>query len=299
VEVKLQHSHWHMNELFISNQHQFRGNRSNTTKSPNFSVRRNNKGRFLQTIALLTLISSCNFMGDSLKNNSNDRLQSLFRQRIVGSELLIYDFSFTGGFVTSSDYVGFAILDSTVPFSKDRMKELPCRYFKAAPRSSVFEMIDINYGQGLRTERDTLLTRKNQYSKKVGSLQINVTEYNDTYGSATSSTGLMEYGFDGMKETSDSLTLYNVTKKFGGKDFPSTTSFVKGNIKVVDSTEGNINYIDIDQVIIKRGAIYKPTKPLELVSNQPIVGVATYRFYPRHVSKATALTDYGIFKRVN
>jgi hypothetical protein len=101
-----------------------------------------------------------------------------------------------------------------------------------------------------------------------------------------------------MKETADSLTFYNVTKKFGGKQFPSTTSFVKGNIKVVDSTEGNINYIDVDQVIIKRGDIYKPTKPLELVSNQPIVGMATYRFYPRQATKTTVLTDYGIFKRL-
>jgi hypothetical protein len=231
--------------------------------------------------------------------DTDDRLQSLYRQRVANSRLVIYDFSFAGGFVTSSDYTGFAVLDSTVSFANDKMKKLPCTYFAAVPNDSVIEMIDINYGQNPRTERDTLLTPIKRYSKKVGNLQINVTEYNDTYGSATSSTGLMEYKFDSMKETADSLIFYNVTEKFGGKEFPSATSFVKGNIKVVDSTKGNINYIDVDQVIIKRGDIYKPTKPLELVLNQPIVGMATYRFYPTQMTKTTTLTDYGIFKRVN
>jgi len=251
-------------------------------------------GRFLQMILLLTVFESCNF----ISGNSEDRLQSLYRQRIPDSKWVIYDFSFAGSFVTSSDYTGFAILDSAVPFSKDKIKELPCTYFAAVPTHSAFEMIDINYGQNPRTERDTLLTPTNRYSKKVGTLQINVTEYKDTYGTATSSTGLMEYEFERMNETADSLTFYSVAKKFGGKEFPPTTSFIKGNIKVIDSVGGNINYIEIDQVIIKRGDIYKPTKPRELAPNQPIVGIAAYRFYPKQETKTTALTDYGIFKRV-
>ncbi len=230
--------------------------------------------------------------------SEGDRLQSLYRQRIANSKLVIYDFSFAGGFVSSSDHTGFAVLDSTVLFSTNKMKKLPCTYFAAAPTHSVFEMIDINYGQKPRSETDTLLTPTNRYSKMFNNLQVNITEYNDTYGSATSSTGSMEYVFDSMKETADSLTFYNIIKKFGGKDFPSTTSFVKGNIKVVDSADGNIHYIDINEVMIKRGDIYKPTKPLELVSDQPIVGVAAYRFYPRHATRTTGLTDYGIFKRL-
>jgi len=252
-------------------------------------------GRLLRTVILLTHFASCNFVACT---SEEDRLQSLYRQRIANSALVIYDFSFAGGFVTSSDHTGFAVLDSTVSFSMDKMKELPCNYFAAAPTNTVFEMIHINYGQNPRNERDTLLTPIKRYSKEVGNFQINVTEYNDTYGSATSSTGLMEYEFDGINETTDSLTFHKVSKKFGGKEFPATTSFVKGNIKVIDSVGSYINYIEIDQVIIKRGDIYKPTRPLELVSNQPIVGVATYRFYPRHAIKTATLTDYGIFKRV-
>lgn len=240
------------------------------------------------------LFEGCNFKKETLK----DGLQSLYKQRIANSRLVIYDFSFAGGFATSSSYTGFAVLDSTILFSKDKLKELPCTYFAEVPTGSGFKMIDINYGQNPRTKNDTLLTPIKQYSKKIDDILVNVIAYNDTYGSATSSTGLMEYEFDVMKETKDSLTFYNVTKNFGGKEFPSTTSFVKGNIKVVDSASGIINYIDIDQVIIKRGDIYKPTKPRELVPNQPIVGIATYRFYPKQATKSTILTDYGIFKRV-
>ena len=247
-----------------------------------------------QFIIILTFLTACN----NHTSTKNDRPQSLYRQRIANSSLVIYDFSFAGGFVTSSDYTGLAVLDSAISFSKDRIKELPRTYFSEQPTNSNFTMIDINYGQNPRTEKDTLLIPKKNYSKKIDNVQINVTEYNDTYGSATTSTGLMEYEFDRLKETPDSLTFFNVTKKFGGRVFPSTVSFVKGNIKIIDSTDNNIQHIQIDQVIIQRGDIYKPTKPLELVPNQPVVGMATYYFYPKTPIKSTDLTDYGIFKRV-
>src|SRR4051794_22503600 len=97
-------------------------------------------GTLLQFIIPLTLLTSCNFMADT----SEERLQSLYRQRIVNSSLVIYDFNIAGGFVTSSDHTGFAVLDSTVSFSKSRMKELPCTYFAELPTNSKFKMIDIN-----------------------------------------------------------------------------------------------------------------------------------------------------------
>jgi hypothetical protein len=247
-----------------------------------------------QFIIILTFLTGCN----NYTETKNDRPQSLFRERIANSNLVIYDFSFAGGFVTSSDYTGFAVLDSTVSFSKDRMKELPCTYFSTRPTSSNFKMIEINYGQNPRTEKDTLLTPSKSYTEKIDNIQIDVTEYNDTYGSATTSIGLMEYEFDSFKETTDSLTFYNVTKKLGGREFPSTVSFTKGNIKIIDSLNNDISRIQIDQVIIQRNDIYKPTKPLELVPNQPVIGMATYYFYPKTTIKSTSLTDYGIFKRV-
>ncbi len=249
----------------------------------------NNMRIVLQLSILIFILYGCGF------KQSPD---SLYRQRIVNSKQVIYRFNFAGSFVTSSDHNGFAILDSNILFSKSIIKELPCTYFADIPRASNFKMIDLHFGLQPRTQKDTLLTAFNHYAKDINSIKIEVEEYNDTYGSATGSTGLMEFEFDGIKETTDSLTFHKVTRKFGGVDFPETISFPKGNITIIDSVNNVINYISIDQLIIKRSSVYKPTKPLELVKDQAIVGMATYRFYPKVETKSTALTDYGIFKRV-
>ncbi len=110
-------------------------------------------------------------------------------------------------------------------------------------------MLDIFDGSKPTTEQDTLLTPTEQYTKSFNNFQFDITKYNNTYGNATH-TVLMRYEFDSIKETNDSLIFYNVRKKFGAKTFPSTTSFLKGNIKVVDSTDNKILYIQIEQAII-------------------------------------------------
>ena len=141
------------------------------------------------------------------------------------------------------------------------------------------------------------MTPCSQYSEKVNDVRIEVKKYKETYGSPMI-TGLMSYQFDGIKETDDSLTFFNVVKKSGGQEFPSTVSFAKGNIEIVDSSDNKINHIDITRVIIQRGRIYKPTKPLEIVPDQPVVGTATYCFYPTSPATTSLLSDYGIFKRI-
>ena len=245
-------------------------------------------------IIILTLQTVCT----SCLENKNDQPIALYRQRISNSSKVIYDFSFDGPFVTSSEYSGFSISDSIEPFSKNRINKLPCTYFLAKPTRSEIRMIDIDYGQSPRSAADTLLTPTRTYSKIIEGMSVEVTQYKDTYGSATTSTGFMEYEFDRFEESTDSLTLYNVTKRTGGRQFPTIVSFAKGNIKVVDSANYDIVYIAVDEVIIQRSDIYKPTKPFELVPNQPVIGLATYCFYPRTIIKSTALTDYGIFKPV-
>lgn len=248
----------------------------------------------LQNILLVTLFTGCM----SCSNHSEEQLESLYRQRIPNSSQVVYEFSYGGSFVTSNTNAGWAILDSSDSFSQRHINKLPCTYFAAPPATHHLKMLDIHSGQEPRTPKDTLLTPVRRYSEKVGSFQIHVSEYHDTYGSPTTSTGLMEYEFEGLQETADSLTFYQLTRKFGGKVFPMVTAFAKGNIKVVDSAQGNIEYIEIKQAVMERGAIYRPGKPLELVPDQPVVGFAFYRFYPKKETKASILTDYGIFKRV-
>ena len=246
-------------------------------------------GAYLITV----ILSAC-----GSTNEANEKLYSLYRQRVENSNYVLYEFYYPGSFVSSYDYSGITILDSNETFTKSKIDRLPYSYFITKPSIENLKMLNIVFGIIQRTEKDTLLTPKGQYIKKFNGVQFNITEYNDTYGNATMNTGLMKYEFDSLKETKDSLTFYNVTKIFGGKLFPSTTSFLKGNIKVVDSKDNRILYVQIEQAIIERGNIYKPTSPLELVPNQPIIVSATYEFYPRNTINSKTLTDFGIWKRV-
>jgi hypothetical protein len=250
--------------------------------------------KLLLLLSVAATLSSCNWMDDI----PDTELASLYRQRIAGSPYVLYDFVYPGAFVTTSDFEGVTILDSTVAFARSRIERLPSAYFAAKPVAGNLQLVDIDFGQFPRTPKDTLLTPRRRYDQQFNSVPFHVTEYQDTYGSATQDTGLMEYEFGQMKETADSLVFYQVTKKFGGRNFPTTVAFPKGNIRVVDSTHQHIQYIEVEQLVIKHGAIYKPTAPLKLVHNQPVVGWASYWFYPRTAMSSRALTDYGIWKRI-
>lgn len=108
----------------------------------------------------------------------------------------------------------------------------------------------------------------------------------------------MRYEFDSVTETLDSLTLHGVSKIFGGHVLPATVTFEKGNIWINDSTDLRIRSMRIDRVINKRGNIYKPTDPLVIVPDRPIVGVVTYEFIPRKPIYSTTISDYGVWKQV-
>lgn len=249
---------------------------------------------FFLLLSLAAILNGCNWM-DGVPETE---LGSLYRQRIAGSSYVLYQFEYPGAFVTTSDFMGVTILDSTIAFSRDKIDRLPSTYFAAKPTMSSLQLVDIDFGQVPRTPKDTLLTPYRQYIKKYNGVPFHIVEFHDTYGSATEDTGLMEYEFGGLLETADSLVFYQVTKKFGGKKFPTRVSFPKGNLRVEDSTQQNINYIAVEQLVIKHGSIYKPTTPRKLVPNQPIVGWASYRFYPRKAMNSFDLTDIGIWKRI-
>ena len=240
-------------------------------------------------IPLLLLLTSCNY---PLK----DLLYDLYRQRIPNSSLVIYQFEYEGMFATTSAFTGYTVLDSTIVFSGDKIDKLPCTYFSSPPSKSRFSMIDLDHGQSPRTPADTLLTPVGLRTIKVKGIEIAITKYNDTYGDAVNVTGLKEYKFDSLKESQDSLTFYNLTDNSGNVQLPSTISFAKGNIKIIDSVE-TIMRIEIDQFVDTRGPVYTPVSRI-LVPNQPIVDMATYFMRPRKCIKVNALSDYGIFKRI-
>ena len=219
---------------------------------------------------------------------------TLYSQKIEGSNKLIYEYSAWGG--RDSHISGYAILDDSKTFDISDLNELPGSYFDGKPKFDHIKLIDVDMLGNPTTSNDTLLTPKKHYFKKIDDLNIEVTEYKDTYG-RTTETGLMRYEFQTLVETKDSLTFNNVRRKFG-IELPSRISFSKGNIKLLDDSTGKVLYISVNQFINARGGIYMPTRPLELVENRPILGFATYEFYPTTNLNSKDITNYGVFKLV-
>ena len=86
------------------------------------------------------------------------------------------------------------------------------------------------------------------------------------------------FKFDSLRETNDSVKFYNVKRSYCSLEFQSTVSFVKGNIKIIDTGDHKIDHLEINQPFIGRGAIYKPGNHLKIVSDQPIVEMVSYSF---------------------
>ncbi|PTS98931.1 hypothetical protein DBR11_13760 [Pedobacter sp. HMWF019] len=178
-----------------------------------------------------------------------------------------------------------------------KITSLPGSYFAEAPRKDYIKLIQVNGGKNPTTAKDTILNPSKHYFKNIKGIKFEITEYNDTYGSSPMNTGLMEYEFETIKETNDRLIFENVTHK-AGIELPSKISFAKGNITIFEDTTGRIHRIIIEKFIRMKGEIYKPTKPLEIVPDQAIIGFATFYFIPKKLLYSSAFTNEGIFKQV-
>ncbi|ETZ23372.1 hypothetical protein N824_18085 [Pedobacter sp. V48] len=221
---------------------------------------------------------------------------TLYSQKIRGSNKIIYQYDAWGG--RDSHQSGFAILDSAEEFNMSKITSLPGSYFAETPRKGYIKLILVNNGENPTTAKDTILNPVKHYFKNIQGIKFEITEYNDTYGSSPMNTGLMEYEFGAIKETNDGLTFENVVHKSGGIEWPSKVSFPKGNITVFEDTTGRVHHIIIEKFIRMKGEIYKPTKPLEIVPDQAIIGFATFYFIPKKLLKSSTLTNEGIFKQL-
>jgi hypothetical protein len=221
---------------------------------------------------------------------------TLYSQKIKGSNKILYQYDAWGG--RDSHQSGITILDSAEEFNMSRITPLPGSYFLETPTMDSIKLITVRHGENYTTSKDTVLNPSNHYSKNIKGIKFDATEYNETYGSSPMNTGLMENEFETIKETTDSLIFENVIHKSGGIVLPSKVSFPKGNITVFEDTTGRVHRIIIEKFIRMKGEIYKPTKPLEIVPDQAIIGFATFYFIPKKLLNSKALTNEGIFKHV-
>jgi hypothetical protein len=113
-------------------------------------------------ILLTILLISCNYIPP---NRTDDNLYGLYKQRIENSNLVLYQFAYSGTFITSSDYIGVTILDITENFSLDKIIDFPTEYFRTKPKGNRLELLKINYSNPT-TEKDTVLTPVKIYKKK-------------------------------------------------------------------------------------------------------------------------------------
>jgi len=252
--------------------------------------------KMIKNAHCLTLIAFLSCASCGLSESSEERLESLYRQRIPHSKYVMYNFRYSGPMALSSDYAGTTILDSNVKFSRSQVDELP-DFIDGKLKIDGLNMIRITGTLTPPLPDDTLLTPTKTYSKLCNGVDVKIAEYKTTYGSIVGGQ-LKEYKFDNFKETEDSLIFYDVIRIFGSKELPSVAAFCKGNIRIEDSLNGYIGHIAIKQMVIERGEIYKPTKPFEIVKNQPIVDQAELWFYPKGSLKSSLLTDNGIYKQL-
>lgn len=221
---------------------------------------------------------------------------TLYSQKIKESNKIIYQYDAWGG--RDSHQSGFAILDSEEEFNMSRISPLPGSYFSETPTKDSIKLITVRHGEYYTAPKDTNLNPSKHYTKNIKGIKFEVTEYKETYGSSPMNTGLMEYEFETIIETNDSLIFENVIHKSGGIELPSKISFPKGNITVFEDKTDRVHQITIEKFIRMKGEIYKPTNPLEIVPDQAIIGFATFYFIPKNLLKSTALTNEGIFKHV-
>ncbi|MBE9583954.1 hypothetical protein IM792_05795 [Mucilaginibacter sp. JRF] len=109
----------------------------------------------------------------------------------------------------------------------------------------------------------------------------------------------MDFKFSDVSENADSLIISGIDKSSNVRSFPNKQAFVKGDIKVVERDDRSIEYILVQEFIRKRGDVYYPKSPFEIVHNRPVVGIASYFFYPKNKMPASKISNNGIFKKAH
>lgn len=215
-----------------------------------------------------------------------------YTQTIPNSNIVIYIVNYNfGGIPPKGNQECLIIADSNETIDIDSSFSLGT--FKKRPTSSNIEMVDLSNND--LSDKDSLLTPLSTDIKKIGNIQLKITTYRQTFGAPVELHG-RDYNFADVSETADSLIFTDIEDD-GVMLKPGRQAFVKGNIKVVERDDKSIEYISIKEFVIKRGDVYYPKSPFEIVHNRPIVGSISYCFYPKKRIYANRLSNNGIFKK--
>lgn len=206
-----------------------------------------------------------------------EKFSELYRQRLPNSSKVIYYFSYWGSFVTSHNYTGYSIFDSTETFTIDKIKKIEgdAVLYKDS-RNTTRKLILFN-GENYKTDKDTIVIINHKNNVKISEKNSPV-NFDPNLGIS------FRYFFERIIDEADSITFYGVKEDFG-KKLPDRISFKKIGIFV--DQKNNI----LKQITFKRTKLIK-------IDNDIKIGTETLEFFPKNTIMTSSLPDYGYFKSI-
>ncbi len=202
-------------------------------------------------------------------------LAELYRQPIPNSSKVIYYFRYFGAFVSSSEYTGYSILDSSETFKYENINELRDGFIDYIDSNNAIHMLNLPYDENYKYENDSM----GFYFEKYSDIEVITSEYNSGWGNNN------RYFFKRVTDNTDSITFYGLKIEYG-KKLPDTVSFKKGGIFISDK-KGIIEHINFSKLITRKKG-----------NNLIEYGTETFEFYPTDIIMISTLSDYGFFKRI-
>lgn len=228
-----------------------------------------------QSIVII-LICILFFCCRSITENK-DEFSELYRQRLPNSSKIIYYFSYWGSFVTSRNYTGYSILDSTETFTIDRIKRIEGDIALYKDSRNITRTLILFNGENHKTDKDTIVI-VNRKDNVKSSKENTPVDFDPNLGIS------FRYFFEGIIDKADSITFYGVKEDFG-KRLSDRISFKK--IGMFVDQKDNI----LKQITFRRTKLIK-------IDNEIKIGTETLEFLPKDTIMTSSLPDYGYFKRI-
>ena len=227
-------------------------------------------------------------------------ITELYSQRIEGCGKAIYIYD---AWLGDSHKFGYRLADTSISFSLFAaipVPDLPISYLEVIPEGNIINAI---YLLPPKDKTNISLTPLRKYTINSKGIKINIKEFEQYQGYSNVNCTLKEHYFNSLEETRDSIFFYGVTDRLHSeKQLAHKVGYKKGNIKVVDSEDKNIIRIEIPQITITRGDKYiyeYGTKNIkDTIKDSPIICLKTLYLKPKTILTSSAISDYGIFKKI-
>ena len=221
--------------------------------------------KLLYILFMTLILSNCDY---------NEKLASVYKQKIHNSEKVIYKYTYSGNY--DSHRSGTVILDSTSSFTSKKSHEVETGLITEIDSNNVIKSIDLSLNNG-NSDNGYIKTENKNYED----INVNIKYYKNKSGWNEKHL----YYFDKVKESKYQLTFYGIERKHGNLQ-TDTLTIQKGGIWIRE-TDGIVDYLQFFRL-----------KENEK-DNRPEYSSINFEFYPKEKMYVNELSDYGFFKRIN